>query len=81
MEADIETGAERELTAEKFFNIKSIERLPGGTELLLTASRIPNKHFRIWRISIVSGTAEPTAGIITKNASPLLINTVVCFLI
>lgn len=58
MEVDIETGVENEVTAEKFFNIKSLEWLPDGSGLLLTASRIPNKNFRIWQVSTVSGTAE-----------------------
>ncbi len=59
MEANIETGMEHELTTEKFFNIKSLEWLPGGKELLLTASRIPNRNFLIWQVSTVSGKTEP----------------------
>lgn len=59
MEADIETGAERELTTEKFFNIKNLEWLPGENSLLLTASRIPNKNFYIWQVSADTGKAEP----------------------
>lgn len=59
MEVDIETGVERELTTEKFFNIKSLAWLPDKSGLLVTASRIPNKNFRIWQVSLASGTAEP----------------------
>ena len=59
MEVDIETGAERELTAQKFFNIKSLVWLPDGGGLLVAASRIPNKAFRIWQISAATGDAQP----------------------
>jgi Tol biopolymer transport system component/DNA-binding winged helix-turn-helix (wHTH) protein len=58
-EVSIETGLERELTAERFFNIKSMAWLPDGRSILLTASRIQNKHFRIWRVSAENGAAEP----------------------
>jgi Tol biopolymer transport system component/DNA-binding winged helix-turn-helix (wHTH) protein len=58
-EVDVESGAERALTAEKFFDIKSLAWLPDGSGLLLTASRIPNKHFRIWRVFAASGEVSP----------------------
>lgn len=63
-EIDIETGEERPLTPEKFFNNKSLAWLPDGKDLLVTASRIPNKNFGIWRISINSGSA----GLLTRDA-------------
>ncbi len=56
---DIETGAERDLSAEKFFNIQSLEWLPGENGLLVTASKIPNRSFRIWHISAGSGERQP----------------------
>ncbi len=58
MEIPLTGGAERELTSERFFNIKSIAWLPDRSGLLATASRIPNKAFRIWKIAN-GGTAEP----------------------
>jgi Tol biopolymer transport system component/DNA-binding winged helix-turn-helix (wHTH) protein len=58
-EVEIETGIEREITAERFFNIKSLAWLPDQTGLLLTSSRIPNKYFRIWEVASASGAAEP----------------------
>lgn len=58
-EVEIESGKERELTAEKFFNIWGLAWLPDRSGLLLTASRVPNKHFRIWQISTASGEAAP----------------------
>ena len=58
-EVNIESGQERELTAQKFFNIRSLAWLPDRSGLLLTASRVPNKHFRIWQISNPSGEAMP----------------------
>ena len=51
MEIELESGNEREFTTEKFFNIKSLEWLPGGKNLFFTASRNPDKNFRIWQIS------------------------------
>lgn len=74
MEVDIETGIEHEITSEKFFNIKSLTWLPDSNELLFTASRIPNKNFRIWRVSSQSGEIEPltndaeTYGALSLNA-------------
>ncbi|CAN5736881.1 hypothetical protein BH24ACI2_BH24ACI2_15010 [soil metagenome] len=59
VEVNIESGTERELTAQKFFNIKKLAWLPNRSGLLLTASRIPNKSFRIWQVSFVSGDAQP----------------------
>lgn len=50
-EIEIETGAQREVTPEKFFDIKSLTRLPDSGDLLITASRVPVNHFRIWLIS------------------------------
>jgi Tol biopolymer transport system component/DNA-binding winged helix-turn-helix (wHTH) protein len=58
-EVDIETGAERELTSDRFFNVKAIEWLPSGNELLFTASQIQNKYFRIWKVNTHSGVTEP----------------------
>ncbi|MGH9949419.1 MAG: winged helix-turn-helix domain-containing protein [Pyrinomonadaceae bacterium] len=59
LEVEIENGVEREITAETFFNIKSLIWLPDKSGLLLTASKVPNKHFRIWQVSVASGKAEP----------------------
>lgn len=59
MEVNLENGTERELTAEKFFNIKSLSWLPNQSGLLITASRIPNQNFRIWQVSAFSGEVEP----------------------
>ncbi len=50
MAVEIESGQERELTSEKFFNIKNVAWLPGENGLILTASKIPNRIFRIWQI-------------------------------
>lgn len=63
-EVDLASGQERDITQEKFFNIKGLAWLPDQTGMLVTASRIPNKYFRIWRVSEVSGDAEP----LTKDA-------------
>lgn len=58
MEIDIETGAEREITKEKFFNIKGLTWLPDQSGLLITAARIQNRKFFIWHVSASSGEVE-----------------------
>ena len=58
-EIDIETGKERLFTAEKFFNIKGHAWLPGSSDLLIAASRTPNRNFRLWQVSGVDGSATP----------------------
>jgi Tol biopolymer transport system component/DNA-binding winged helix-turn-helix (wHTH) protein len=54
-EVDLETGIERELTTEKFFNIRHIAWLPDKSGWLLTASRIPVNISRIWQVSAATG--------------------------
>ena len=54
-EVDIESGAERELTSEKFFNIKNIAWLPDKTGLFLTARKLPDKNYRIIKVSALTG--------------------------
>ncbi|MGD9627692.1 MAG: winged helix-turn-helix domain-containing protein [Pyrinomonadaceae bacterium] len=54
---DIETGAERELTSQKFFNIRYLTWLPDGSGLLVSALVLPDRIYRIWRISPAGGEA------------------------
>lgn len=56
---DIRSGSEREVTEEKFFNIKGLVWAPDGNSMMITASRIPNKHFLIWKVSLPSGDTQP----------------------
>ncbi len=58
MSVNIESGAESPVSDERFFNIKNLAYLPDGG-LLLTASRVPNKNFRIWRMPADGRGAEP----------------------
>ncbi len=58
MMIDLESSTERELSPERFFDIKNIAFLPGGRSLLATASRVPNKHFRIWTVNTIAGDAR-----------------------
>ena len=46
---DIETGEQRELTPERFFNISYIESLPDPDHWLITAVQLPGRS-RIWHI-------------------------------
>lgn len=57
-EIEIETGRERELSTEKFFNIRNLTWLPDQKKLLIAASTIPTWRYRIWEISLPSGTAR-----------------------
>lgn len=59
MEVPIDGGEEREITSERFFNIRGLAWLPDAAGLLITASRIPNKYFRIWFLSASDGRTEP----------------------
>lgn len=81
-EVKIESGAERELTSEKFFDIKSLAWLPDGDNLLIVASQIPNRKFRLWRISQSGGSAVPLtkdsedyAGVSVDKTASLIVAT------
>jgi len=54
-EVDIQSGVEREITPEKFFNIKDLAWLPDQRGLLLTAKKYPDNYFRIWQVSADTG--------------------------
>lgn len=54
-EVELETGAEHEITAEKFFNIKNLAWLPNQHGLLMTANKLPDRNSRIWHVSSVTG--------------------------
>jgi serine/threonine protein kinase/dipeptidyl aminopeptidase/acylaminoacyl peptidase len=58
-EVNIESGTERELTKQKFFNIHSLVWLPNQNSLLIAASRIPNANFLLWQVSVATGDAAP----------------------
>lgn len=58
-QVDIESGTEHDITTERFFNIKSLTWLRDQSGLLLTAARIPNKNFSIWRVSRETGESVP----------------------
>ena len=64
---DLASGAESQISPTTFFHIKSLEWLPGGDDLLLTAQESPPggaKIWKIWRVSALTGEAEP----LTKDA-------------
>lgn len=58
-EINLETGVEREFSPQKFFNIKSLFWLSDQSSLLVTAAKIPNKAFRIWRVFAAPREAVP----------------------
>lgn len=63
-EVNLASGEERELTDEKFFNVRNLAWLPDKSGWLITASRIPNRSSRIWQVSAASGEVVP----ITKDS-------------
>lgn len=79
-EVDIATGVERELTSERFFDIKDIAWLDQDG-LLITAQKNPDKNFRIWEVSPVSGVrpatddSETYARLSMDAASSVLVST------
>ncbi|HMS08323.1 MAG TPA: winged helix-turn-helix domain-containing protein [Pyrinomonadaceae bacterium] len=48
---DLATGAERELSSERFFNVKGLAWLPDGREMLISAAKVPARRFTLWRLS------------------------------
>ena len=58
IEVNIESGEQREITSEKFFDIKGIAKLGENGDFLITALRVPNRGFRIWRVSAATGKTE-----------------------
>ena len=52
---ELATGEEREIASERFFNIKYLQWLPGGDELLLTARPYVQQKFSIWKVSVNTG--------------------------
>ena len=50
MGVDVETGVERELTPEKFFNISYFAWLPDQSGFLMTAMQLPERNYRIWSV-------------------------------
>jgi Tol biopolymer transport system component/DNA-binding winged helix-turn-helix (wHTH) protein len=60
-EIDIETGAERELTAEKFFVIANLAPLPGAGGWLITARKNDERNFRIRHVAATGAIAPLTS--------------------
>jgi eukaryotic-like serine/threonine-protein kinase len=58
MEVDAASGAEREITKERFFNIRKLAWLPGREGLLISASQVPNLRYRIWNVNYLSGAVR-----------------------
>ncbi len=61
---EIESGVEKELTKEKFFDIKSQSWLPDQRGMLITALKLPDKQVRIWEVSAISGETK----VLTKDS-------------
>ena len=55
-QVDLVTGEEREITSERFFNVKYLQWLPSGDELLLTARPCEQQKFSIWKVSVRTGS-------------------------
>lgn len=55
-QVDVVTGMESAMTSQRFFNIKSLEWLPSGEELLFTGRSYAQQKFSIWKISASTGS-------------------------
>ncbi len=58
-EVNIADGTERELSSQRFFNIQSLAWLPNQSDLIIAASRVPTRNFRLWQISVKTDSATP----------------------
>ena len=58
VEIDLATGAQRELTTEKFFHIKDLVWLPDKSGILFSASRTINDKARLWKLSCETQTVS-----------------------
>ena len=65
---DIATGKEQAVSAEKFFDIRSLEILPDNSGALITASRGATQRVQVWKIGFSDGSAEP----LTKDSESYL---------
>lgn len=57
-EVDIESGKERRLSNEAFFNIGYLTYLPDQKSILLTAMQRPDRSYPIWKVSLADGKTE-----------------------
>ena len=62
---DLETGIEHEIKSEKFFDIRSLEILPGQNGALVTASRASHLRVQVWKIDFAEGITQP----LTKDSA------------
>jgi Tol biopolymer transport system component/DNA-binding winged helix-turn-helix (wHTH) protein len=58
VEVDVETGEQREITPNKFFNIRSIIRLKDEKSYIISASN-SNEPFRLWQVDSTDGICQP----------------------
>ena len=58
------TGVTHELSPQRFFNIAGLSWLPDQTSLLIAAAKGQTMNYRIWKLDLKAGTAEP----LTKDA-------------
>ncbi|PYS98772.1 MAG: hypothetical protein DMF63_14370 [Acidobacteria bacterium] len=58
---DVETGVERPLTPEKFFNLGYIAWLPDQSGFLMTAMQLPDRSYRIWKVSDAGEASKLTS--------------------
>lgn len=65
MQVNLETGAESEITVQKFFHIKNLKWLPDGKNLLFTAKETLDGTTIIWRVTTLTGEVEK----LTKDAT------------
>ena len=58
---DVETGVERPLTPDKFFNVAYIAWLPDQSGFLMTAMQLPDRNYRIWNVTAAGVASRLTS--------------------
>lgn len=56
---DLQSGVERPVTDEHFFNIYGVETLPDNSGLLFTARRGSTNNYQIWKLNYADGSVQP----------------------
>lgn len=56
---DIDSGTVTDFSSQRFFDVRSLTWMSNGRDLIVAASRIPNRNFRLWKVPPGAGSAEP----------------------
>src|SRR5207249_9121425 len=69
MMVDLTTGLEKQISSKTFFEIKSLQWLPGGDGLLLTAQELLDGRLKIWQVTTATGEVKALTSDATNYGS------------